>query len=180
MLKRRDCQPSSPNQAWFLKVWRREAQKESVARCAPPRKDWGMEARPGEASSPQRSPEAGAPRTMGMCPLGEGCEKYTVQSLPPLVFQGPVVSNKVLHIRLPLAMFQDNEHLTSPPRKPGVKISAPFGEIGSVETTAKYSISLWVGAFFLAQSQELALRHRNVVIAHLQSLGLRLNAKYSL
>ncbi len=31
----------------------------------------------------------------------------------------------------------------------------------------------------LAQSQELALRHRDVVLAHLESLGLRLNAKKS-
>ncbi len=103
----------------------------------PPRRD-----RTCGASSPLRkSPEACAPRTMGVCPPGEGHVKFqqrveapswhpqgtAVQSPPPLVFRGAAVSSEMLGVRLPPATFQDTKHLTSPHQSEVSKL-VPFSE----------------------------------------------------
>ncbi len=75
----------------------------------------------GTSSPLRRSPEAGAPRTVGVRKSSN--REYrpsrhpqgpTVQSLPPLVFRGAEASSKMLRVWLFPATFQDTEHLTSP------------------------------------------------------------------
>ncbi len=118
---------------------RREAQKESVASRAPPRRDWGAARRASQSASKRPGPEEhhllqekvlrlARPGPRGCAPPWEGREKFqqrimtpswhpqeaVVQSPSPLVSRGAAVSSEMLRVRLLPATFQDTTHLTSP------------------------------------------------------------------
>ncbi len=104
-------------------LWR-EAQRESVASRAPPRRDWGAARRTSESASKRpdlRSIISSKKRWEGRKKFQQRIktpswhpQEAVVQSPSPLVFRGAAVSSEMLRVQLLPATFQDTEHLTSP------------------------------------------------------------------
>ncbi len=91
---------------------RREAQKESVASRAPPRRDWGAARRASQSASKRPDLRSIVSSKKRVCPPWEGRKKFqqriktpswhpqeaVVQSPSPLVFRGAAVSNEMLRV----------------------------------------------------------------------------------
>ncbi len=164
VLKRQDCRPPSPDQVWFL--WGEggfsEAQKVCVASRAPPRKDWGAARHTPQTASKRpdlRSIISSKKKAWGWCAQNRGgvSPRGGAQKVPAEnrgSFPAPsgdrctisattgVSGGSSLQqsVTCSVASCHVLGHRTFniPPAKPGVKSSAPFGEIGSVDTTAKH------------------------------------------
>ncbi len=190
---------------------RREAQKESVASRAPPRRDWGAARRASQSAakrpdlrsiiSSKKKPWGLRAQDRGGVPPPGGEQKVPTENkdsfLAPSGCRCTISATGVSgssslqrNVTCSVASCHVSGHRTS--NIPPVKI-LPFGLALSPRTYTKCMdaalaplrlqgiriLNYIDDRLILAQSQELALRHRDVVLAHLESLGLRLNAKKS-
>ncbi len=142
---------------------RREAQKESVASRAPPRRDWGAARRASQSASKRpdlRSIISSKKKSWGLRaqdpggvppPLGGAWKIPTENNDSFLAPSGGRCSISVAtgvsgssglqrNVTCSVASCHVSGHRTSniPPSKQSVETSAPFREAGSVEATAKY------------------------------------------